>query len=75
MGTNQPAYSSTCLGQRHLTQLFIISIHTRNNLDCNPKEGESCGDNATYIGLLRLENSQFSPSAWALPGCGAALEH
>jgi len=28
-----------------------------------------------YIGLLRLEDSQFSLSAWALPGCGTALKH
>ena len=68
VGTYQPAYSSTCLGQRHLARLFILSIHTNNSLDCKSRKGEACGDNARCIGLLRPVTGQFSPltpdSSW-----------
>ena len=48
---------------------------TNNRIDFKTDQNGRVATMQLYIGLLRLEDSQFSLSAWALPGCGAALEH
>jgi len=48
---------------------------TNNRIDFKTDQNGRVATMQLYIGLLRLEDSQFSLSAWASPGCGAALEH
>lgn len=61
-----PSPALTCHLNNHQPTIGLISKRIKNGRVATMQ---------LYIGLLRLENSQFSLSAWALPGCGAALEH